>query len=350
MFAEKKQGLGVDIGSGHIKVVCLEERGNLIRLLGYNIAPTPPKTFLGNSLKNKEEIATTINKLLLNSKIRPITLRKVFTSIPEQLAFIKVIQIPQMSEKETNEAVRWEIDQSLPMSVDDVYWDYTKINEISLKDGKPKQEIILTAAPKKLVADYMDIFNMANLEVEAIEVEPIPITRALVKNEGASSSLLIVDIGATSTSIIIFDKGSVRFAGSALYGGDMLTQSIAEKLNINPKQALKIKESSLRKDQEMIKVEHTIEPVLEKIASEIERSIKFYQDRSKSKLEKVLLCGGSVNLTYLQDYLSKKIKITTEIGNPWANVTTYPLKAVPKTEIPIYTTAIGLALRNIKDF
>ena len=61
------------------------------------------------------------------------------------------------------------------------------------------------------------------------------------------------------------------------------------------------------------------------------------------------MAGGSATIPYLDVMLSKLLNVKVFVGNPWASVS-YPvdLKDVAEELGPSFSTAIGLALRNIE--
>ena len=63
------------------------------------------------------------------------------------------------------------------------------------------------------------------------------------------------------------------------------------------------------------------------------------------------MCGRGANLKGLLDFISLKLKIPVELGNPWINILPKQLKEVPGLPFAQslgYATALGLALRGIK--
>lgn len=69
-------------------------------------------------------------------------------------------------------------------------------------------------------------------------------------------------------------------------------------------------------------------------------------------VEKILLCGGGANLKGFTDFLSQELKIPVEIGSPWINILAKSQKKAPQfsqEKSLSYTTALGLALRGIKE-
>lgn len=340
----KNDVFGLDIGDKTIKTIQFKKKGKLIYLFSYNGVPTPSGSIEKGKIKNKKAIAETIKKAYQEGKINPIKTKKVISLLPETSVFTKIIELPKkMPQKQIEEAIKWEIDESIPFSYEETYIDWHILKTPS-GQKKPKIKVLLLIAQKNIVNDYVETLQMAGLEPLALEVEPSAVTRSLVKKE-SEEGVLIADIGANTTGITIFDQGSIQLTCSVLHGGEDFTGAIAKNLKLDFRKAEEIKINPT--PERVPQIQKAISPYLKTIALEIRRSLKYYQDQSGSEINKMLLCGGSANMPGLIPYFSVQTKLKAEMGNPWINITTYPLKAVPKIQASIYTAVIGLALREL---
>jgi type IV pilus assembly protein PilM len=345
LFESTNEGLGLDIGTSDIKAVWLKKSKGLIRLMAYNTLAIPSDIFSKNSIAKKDNLALSIRKLLAKSKLQPITIEKVNCALPEIMSFIKTIKLPKMPDEELENALRWETKQFVPLPIDKVYWDWQIINRV-----RNKQEIFLAVAPQQIVNDFYEVIAKAGLIMDSLEVEPLAIIRALIGKQIAKKCILIADIGSQTSNFSIFENGSIRFTHNTLIGGRAQTEILAKYFNIDFAKAEELKVNLPRNSQSQNQIKKVLAPLLNNIADEIKRSIGFYEEQFRKKIDLILLCGGGANLLDIEKYLSRALNMKVEIGNPWTNVTIYPLKIVPRDEIPIYTEAIGLALRNIRDF
>ncbi|PIP24674.1 MAG: hypothetical protein COX33_00685, partial [Candidatus Nealsonbacteria bacterium CG23_combo_of_CG06-09_8_20_14_all_36_125] len=99
-------------------------------------------------------------------------------------------------------------------------------------------------------------------------------------------------------------------------------------------------------------------PALVDLTQQIKRYLEYYQTHASHEhlppdgkgVSKILLCGGGANLKGLPELLSLELRIPTELGNPWINILAEGKKVskLPFEKSLSYTTAIGLALRGIK--
>jgi type IV pilus assembly protein PilM len=93
-----------------------------------------------------------------------------------------------------------------------------------------------------------------------------------------------------------------------------------------------------------------LQSTLDGFASELSKSIKFFQTRYPSlTVGSVLLAGYASTIPQLDQYIANKVGIQTSIGNPWQKVAT-PAKDQQLASVASeFSVAVGLAQReNLK--
>lgn len=342
---EKKDVVGIDIGTGSLKVVQLAKKGLLTKLIGYGQMVVPENYIIEGIISEPEKLAEATKKFFETGVWGKITAKRVCTSLPESKIFTRTITLPHMNDKALVEAINWEASQTIPMALTDLYIDYQVIGPST--DDPKNDEIIYAAAPKSIVDSYIQFFNILGLEIEGIETSLTAIIRSAVSKKNAKEAVLIVDIGGKTTNLAVFDH-VIRFTGSTLIGGDHITSRIAEALKIDEKEAEKVKR---QKSADKTKVRQAIDVEITEITKEATKMINYYQEKNKkaNPVSRIILCGGSASLDMLTDIFKEKLGIPAEVGNPWANISIYPLKSVPKDEAPAFTNAVGLALLGVID-
>ena len=327
-------------------------------------------------IKNgKLEDPAALSKVIKNSlkKVRGEDLKTkyVVACLPEEKAFLEIIKMPLMEEKELKSAVLLEAENYIPLPMEQVYLDFEVIP--SLSGPSDKMEVLIAALPKKIIDSYVEAIRGADLFPKALEVESQSIARALVKNGMSPFPVLLIDLGATRTSFTIFSGRSLRFTSSISVSSQGFTKAISNTLKTSLTEAenLKLKWGiegafGIGKEKETLKVQNqqkkvfeALIPSLTNLVEEIKKYIDYYQShtkednlsRDKREISKIILCGGGARLSGLPEFLSSQLKIPVELGNPWVNILPAPLKEIPVLsfkESLAYTTALGLALRGLE--
>jgi type IV pilus assembly protein PilM len=345
-----KSFLGIDIGTSTIRIVEISAFGEKRKLENYgeikaaSLSVDSFRNFEEKSLLlSNESIAKGILTILKEAQIKE---KKCCLSIPDFSTFYTNFDLPPMTEKEIEEAVKYEARRHIPLPLSEVILDWQVI-EGKVSEKKPVScKILLVAVPKEVIDQYQQIANLANLELLALEAEVFGLMRALIKKEEKVIALL--DIGARSSTCSLVDKGVLQLSHSFDTSGNDLTALLAKSLNINYQEAENLKkEYGLLKNKENIfKI---LSPLVDLIISEVKRICQSFSQTTGKKTEKIILAGGSALLPGLKEYFSQRIKAEIEIANPFSEII-YPqiLEKEIKKMGPSYAIAVGEALRGLE--
>lgn len=355
IFSFNPCAFGLDLSDLSLKIAQLKKEGKNLALASYTRAEIPEGVIDQGEIKKEEVLIQIIKKAILEVKGLPLKTKYCVVSLPETEAFIRVVQLPKMKKEEIAEAIKWEAEAHIPLSIDEVYLDWQIIQP--LKNNQDHYDILIGVLSKKLIDPYLETLKKAGLKPLVFEIESIATARALIKNDFSPKPIMIIDLGARRSSFIIFSGRTVHFTASLPISNNYLIEEIARKLKIDKTQAKRLKfEVGLDKDKEEGRVFEALLPSLTELVNQIKKYIEFFHTHSlaghfkNGEVSKILLCGGGANLTGLSSFLSKELKTLVEIGNPWINILKSPPEKIP--ELPYqqsiaYTTALGLALRGI---
>ncbi|MFI5240164.1 MAG: type IV pilus assembly protein PilM [Candidatus Saccharimonadia bacterium] len=341
---------GLDIGSHTVKLVQLKPGGNRPQVMGYGYAEFAVDSIIEGIISDPKPIAEAIKQVMKNPKGGSISARRVNLSVPVAKVFTRTLQLPpNMTVAELDQAVRLEAEQYVPVPSADLYIDYETITDP--KGSPDHRDVLMVAAPRAIIDSYIKLFDFVDLQVESIETGLTSITRAMTAANPPQHRVIIVDFGTRSADLAIYEQG-IRVTGSFSVGGDDLTQTLVKQLGITFDQANEIKyKFGIRKSGLQDKIMTALSPQLEHLTEETKKVIKYYMDRSEdqSSFDTLFMTGGSASMPGLVDYLYDRLKIPIIIGNPWLGLTYKHLPTLNRLEAPMYTTAIGLAQRGIKN-
>lgn len=342
---------GLDLSDYSIKVAQLEKKGKFLKLNNYNRISIPEGVIEEGAIKKENKLIEIIKKSITSVKGEPMKTPYVVCSLPEQHSFIKIIQLPVMTLEEIKKAIKWEAEANIPLSLEEVYLSWQIVPSQKKSDHL---DVLITAAPKNLVDKYLEALRGADIEPIVFEIESVATARSLIKDEFSPKSVLIIDLGYSRTSFIIFAGNSIRFTSSisSVSNKEML-EGIGEKLNITLKEA-QLSKFKIGLDKKG-KIFNALLPFINKLTEKIKDCINFYEQYSKQDQEckgnisEIILCGGGGHLKGLPEYLSSRLKIPVKLGNPWLNIrySKNKLPAIPFNESPAYATVLGLALRGL---
>lgn len=349
----KPDAFGLDISDLSLKIVKLTRKGRFLNLSSFLQEDIKPGLVKEGELRDEDKLAAVIQAALKKIKKGKLGTRNVIASLPEEKAFLQVIKMPKMPVEDLKSAIIYEAENYIPLPVEEVYLDSQIVKPVV--DHLDHLDVLIAALPKKTVDPYLNCLKKAGLSPQVLEIESLAVARALVKNGLSPFPLLLIDFGATRTSFIIFSGYSLRFTSSIPVSSQKITEAIAKNLNIDQKEAEKLKIKQGLGSKEIFEA---AVPVLTDLSEQIKKYLDYYKthalhehlDSGGKGVLRILLSGGGANLKGLTDFLSLEFKIPVVLGNPWINILPEPLKKVP--ELPYeeslkYATALGLALRGI---
>jgi len=331
--------ISLDIGSNSIKIVQLGKKDNKFRLISVGQIATPNLGMASEAEHDLVVIAEAIKKLRTESKIAPI---QVVVSLPESFVFTRVIDLPAMSEEEIGQALKWELEEIVPIPLNEANFDWQIVGQ-----ELTKVSVLVAVAPNTLISKYLHVLELAQLQPIVFETEVLAVCRALNFISPGESKLL-VDIGARSTNIIALSGKEVVLTRSIPTAGQALSRAVANGLGLDPEVAEEYKKTyGILPDQLEGKVAETITPILEVIESEIIKTINFVKEKQKGSIEMIVLSGGSSNLPGLSGEITKKIGLEVQLANPFSQLT-YDQSLTPQLMklAPAFVVAVGLAMRE----
>ncbi len=341
--------VGIDVSEKSIKVVEVSDGQNpsLHTVCWSAISNDMIKNGV---VQDKEEMAQALSLALGKCTPVPVTGKRVVVSIPESQSFVRVLDLPQMSDEETDEAVQWAVRHHIPFDLERVYIDWQPVG-IGGADNNRRQ--ILVGAAQRIVVDpLLEVLDSLKLQVEALELEAQAIVRSLLPFQAQDvQGVLIVDLGAEATNVIYFDQGAMRFTTSIRKGGEYLTEQLAQNLRIQPgsaaeKKALVGITSASADDAQVAAV---LRGASLEIVQQIEQVVRevAVPGASDSGVRAIILSGGSANMPGLVSVFNEVfVGVPTQLSNPLINLTSERGAVLSGNDAVHFATAIGLALRE----
>jgi type IV pilus assembly protein PilM len=341
---------GLDIGHGSIKVMQIDPktRGNSkgTRLIGYGSINFDPNAIQKGVIDKPDIIAAAVLKLFKHHLTGDITSRRVAVTLPSYRTYSRSIQMPKLGRKEAHESVMLEMEQYIPIPIDELYIDYTVV------DQTPElMNVFAIAVPKVVVDSYVTLMQILGLEPVFIETTLGAAVRLFSTDKHSDLVSVIIDFGAESSDISIFDA-SILVTGTVGSGGNTFTERIKEKLSVSDAEAHLIKSKyglNLSKKQEQIR--QALEPELNVIVKEIKRMSRYYEERfgTTRPIGQVITIGGGSNMPGLTDYLVNALRMPVRTYDPWHRLQSNTLQPPSHAERSMYSTVTGLSLCDPKE-
>lgn len=369
--------LGVDIGSHGMKLVQLKKNKGRPQLWTYGMLNEPLDVHLNFNMPTalpevKDPYADLKEAAQKSSSVKvppppvdarvkqygellkemmkktKVTTNRVTASLPVSSIFHAVITLPAIEEKELEHHVKAKVQKMLPMPLEDMQVVHQKIPDSNPNTKIKFIRVLVTAAPRKLVTFYSDIFTYAGLHLQELETEAFALERSLVGRDTSTS--MIIDIGGSHTNFFIVDQGLPITHRTINFGGEMLDSLLQAHFGVERSLVTLLKRDMCRLSVEKIP-EELFQSALEPIIKEIQYSFDMYLHQTgneQKRPEKIILTGGTSVFPLFSHVLSQKFPMKVFVGDPWARVVYQQgLKPVLDEIGPRMASALGLAMRNL---
>ncbi|MCE1248067.1 MAG: type IV pilus assembly protein PilM [Firmicutes bacterium] len=360
LFAGKGVIGGVDIGTHTIKMAQIVKTPSGFQLTRYAEGPTPALTIKDGQIIDAKALGETVRNMLVNHKM---TMDKVVSAVSGQAVVIRPINMTQMSERELQNAIKFEAERYLPYSVADAQIKGTILRK-SVEGDDKTMEVLLVAAPNEMVTNTQEVVKMAGVTPLAIDLEPFGLVRAaqtMLADAISHQTVALINLGASSSSINIFKEGILRHNRTITTAGNSFTKAIGQSLNLSFEEAEKIKKEKgvirVEKDATPVapttmRIFNVIIPVLTDLVTEIQRSFDFYRARYRGEsVDLILLSGGTAKFKNIDAYIANELGVTCEVADPLKNVDISDVPGFTQEELreaaPALMVVIGLALRQM---
>ena len=295
-------------------------------------------------------VASTLRKLIADHHFKG---RQVVSCLGSQELFVQNVRLPQLPPEEVEKVVRWEAEERLPYPVADAEIRHMSAGEVR-QDADTKQEVILLACHRGVVDRHIGILEQAGLMPAAIDIEPSAVLRPLLaaKTDGsAPSRRAYLNLQEKSTTVIFAEGDQILFLKYIASGGHHLDLAVSRHLDLSPTEAARMRSvvtSSMTLDAEdeiHRSVIDAIRKPLESMSTEIELCFRYYKVTFRGKpLEKLVVTGEEAS-PWLLEFLSERLAVPCEMGNPFNALARWPTSASALERPWRWTTAMGLSLK-----
>ena len=342
--------VGLDIGSSSVKAVEINMKGRDkgFELKGLGIANLPNEAIVQGAFLNSGAIVDTIREAMDAGRFKT---KDVAVAVSGHSVIVKKVSLPAMTREELEDQIEWEAEQYIPFDVNEVHLDF-QILETS--EGEGQMDVLLVAAKKDLVDDYVQVIIEAGLNPAAIDVAAFAVENAFEYNyeEPGDEVIALINIGAQVVNINIVENGIPAFTRDITTGGNQYTEEIQKALSVSFEEAERLKLGGGDGDQEVVpqEVEHAVRAVTDIVIGEIARSLDFYTATSaESRITRVLLSGGGAKIVGLDSAFADRTGLTVEALNPLSRM--LPSRGFEPEALaelaPSLGVGIGLATRRI---
>ena len=158
----------------------MKGRSGGFELSHLGVANVPAEAIVQGAFLNASAITEAIREAIDNGKIKT---KNVAAAVSGHSVIVKKVSLPAMSREELDEQIRWEAEQYIPFDVNEVNLDFQILGG---GNDEGQMEVLLVAAKKDLIDDYVQVIHEAGLVPVAIDVAAFAVENAFEANYDGS--------------------------------------------------------------------------------------------------------------------------------------------------------------------
>ena len=361
--------IGIDVGQGYIKIVQLQKGRGGYLLTDYKVRAIPFKV-KDNPKERAKFIKDFISEFIAQSKIKT-TLGRL--TIKGAGIFVFSFLVPPLSDKDLRGTVGIELKKRLPFQLDfkNIFYNYFVTDKF--EEENPSAMVTCIAIDNSSLDKHLEFLKAFNLRPVTINIASDALGN-LITAIGSEQITAVLDMGVKQSILNFYKKGLLQFSREVPVGGEQLTQGILKALaplgvNITFEDAETFKRqcgipmaddavAEFYTDFGVVEggqITTALRPILERLVTEISRTVTYYFRTYKIEtIDALYITGGASRMKNIDRFLSANLNNlaikTIEKLNPlkaikgWLDTGVFRQELVMEEAAPHLAVAFGLCI------
>lgn len=398
-LAPKCNPIGVDFGSDCLRLAQVQRTGNEVKLIAAASADVPPHV-RHDPTARLNFFVETVKELLPQGKFRS---RHAVLGLPASTMFIQHLRMAKIDDEAMKKALPWELRGKLPIDPSHALLRHVIAGDV-YEGQEPKSEVIVIAAAREMVNQFLAAAARAKLDIVGMNVEPKALVDCFSQlyrrktDEGVINCY--VDIGCVSTRAVVSRGTDIYFARTIPVGGDHFSRAVSNALKIKLDEAKVLRakiavsqqsaaeearkeapapapEASVENSfallpsgvteerrtpdlaavpvpipgddsdlaRQIKQVEQACRDPLTRVVEELELCRRYYETTFPNQpMQRLIFVGGEARQKALCQHIAKAMGLAAQIGDPMSRLVRSSDVDLEKTPQPNWAVAIGLSM------
>jgi len=314
--------LGLDLGATGLRAVEVSRQGDRIRVHGWG------------AVEFDEEVEdwSRVNALDIAQKIRDMVRQRglggpwVAHTVGGQAVAPQYFNFPKIAEGSLDDAVRIEVEAGLPFRVEEALVGYIAFPVRTGPDGKPRTHGVAFAADGTVVESRLNVLRKAELEPFCVEPDATACANALLatmdRPPRGPGSTAILNVGHRYSSLALFDGDGTLLARDVPWGGVHVTRVLAERLDLDPKEAERLKRAHWQEGPSAAgdladHVDDLLRTSAQELVERVRDTLRYWSgERLAADLTRLFVTGGGSQIRGLPEALGEGLGVPVQRWAP----------------------------------
>lgn len=362
---ERRFPIGLDIGSTSLKWAQLGQAGGKNHVVELGSRPLEVSAGLAEA-EQEAQLQEALRQVVSQQRLSG----EAVLSLPLEDVTLRLLKMPVLPETELLQAIRWQVEQTLPpqVSYDQLSVDYVVLPQLA---NQWESRVLVASVPRQRVLALVERVQGAGLTPVAVEIDPFAMADCVEFQHHfePEETALLIHLGASSSFISVVAKAELVFTRSVLTTGRTLTQAVADQLRVSLEQAETLKRShgllhsgelgkaappseGAQGDMGMATARALASP-LENMVVDILHAFKSFSHQvTQSQIQgfqRVYLAGGAALLPGLPPWLETRVGASVQLVDPVGSLPSPGVAPAlqPWSQFaPSFAIAMGLAFEE----
>ncbi|MGL5857824.1 MAG: type IV pilus assembly protein PilM [Angustibacter sp.] len=344
-----RSAIGLDIGTSSVRAAELSFGKRGVTLEKFGQVALAPGAVRDGEVVDPVAVADALKQLWTHIKFGH---KQVVLGVANQRVIVRQVDLPALPEKELKEALPLQVQDFLPMPVDQAVLDFFPLEEVTESSGQHMLRGLLVAAVREMVLGNVQAVQRAGLAVSSVDLTPFAVLRALGdKGLTDTDTVALVDVGSRVTNIVVHRGGVPLFVRILLMGGNDVTEALSEALGVPHAQA-----EAMKQDPNVVAgpdrapdLARAVDGTTATFVDEVRNSLDYFASSAPAGtyLRRLVLSGGGSRLHGLADRLEAATRLAVEPGNALSGMTVGNTGLSPEQIAfvqPLVAVPVGLAM------
>ncbi|HYW10113.1 MAG TPA: type IV pilus assembly protein PilM [Longimicrobium sp.] len=341
LLRRNKSTVGLDIGSGYVKLAVIDHSGSEPELVHVSHTQLMADAIVEGEVMDPQIVVQTVQSLLTSAGLKP---KRLVASVGGRDVMVKKIQMDRMKESDAREVIRWEAEQYVPYDMESVQLDFQILDP--LNDGL-QMSVLLVAAKREVIEQRVGLLRDAGLAATVVDVDACALHNAFEYNypEAMTGVCALVNVGHEISTVNVLQDGVLVLTRDIPFGSRRLREDLRRRHGLTVEEAEAVLEGRSDRAAEFRAL---LTEGSEELAMGIERAVAFLAAGESGGLSRVYLSGGSSRVPGLVEVVAGRLRARTELATPLQRlrIRAGAGNLFPVDELaPMLMLAVGLALR-----
>ncbi|MCB2224686.1 MAG: type IV pilus assembly protein PilM [Actinobacteria bacterium] len=312
--------VGLDIGSGAVRAAVVDIAKSAPVLRRFAEMPLPPGAVVSGEIIDDGAVTEAVSALWRRNKLPK---KRVVIGLANQRVIVRQVDVPHLEEAEMVEALPFQVQDAIPIPVEEAVLDYVPLEEFNTPDGDLMMSVLVIAAQREMADGLMAVAKSAGLSVMSIDLTAFGLVRAAFGADlllGGDGPQGLLDIGASMSQIAVVRGGITRFVRILPVGGSQFTDDLKASLSVSFEDAEELKrvvgvapEGMPEGDGDQEAARRTLTRTADGLIEEIRGSINYYLTQAgEHNLDRLVVSGNGARLPHLANRVARSLSTRVE--------------------------------------